>query len=233
MSSRRCCAVTATPRCSSPAASKTTDPLEIHRRFAEVLDTALDQIAEIKQRAQEDAAAGRETERPAWPMIVFRTPKGWTGPKEVDGEKAEGSWRSHQVPLGDARDTDEHLAQLDDWLRSYRPEELFDETGRLREDIAEAAPTGEQRMSANPSTNGGSVLTPLRLPDFRDYAVEVPSPGARPPEATKVLGAWLRDVMRENPQNFPDLRPGRDRLEPPAVGLRGHRQAVERGPRGA
>ncbi|MGO1599958.1 MAG: phosphoketolase family protein [Brachybacterium sp.] len=178
------------------------DPLEIHRRFAEVLDTALDQIAEIKQRAQEDAAAGRETERPAWPMIVFRTPKGWTGPKEVDGEKAEGSWRSHQVPLGNARDTDEHLAQLDDWLRSYRPEELFDETGRLREDIAEAAPTGEQRMSANPSTNGGSVLTPLRLPDFRDYAVEVPEPGGTTAEATKVLGTWLRDVVRENPQNF-------------------------------
>ncbi|QNN81906.1 phosphoketolase family protein [Brachybacterium sp. Z12] len=178
------------------------DPLEIHRRFAEVLDKALDQIAEIKQRAQEDAAAGRETERPAWPMIVFRTPKGWTGPKEVDGEKAEGSWRSHQVPLGNARDTDEHLAQLDDWLRSYRPEELFDETGRLREDIAEAAPTGEQRMSANPSTNGGSVLTPLRLPDFRDYAVEVPEPGGTTAEATKVLGTWLRDVVRENPQNF-------------------------------
>src|SRR5699024_668386 len=140
-------------------------------------------------QAAEDAAAGRESQRPAWPMIVLRTPKGWTGPKEIDGKRTEGSWRSHQVPLTSARDTDEHLADLDAWLRSYRPEELFDDTGALR-------------MSANPSTNGGSVLTPLRLPDFRDYAIDVPLPGGTIAEATKVLGTWLRDVVRDNPENF-------------------------------
>lgn len=178
------------------------DPLETHRRFAEVLDAALDQIAEIKQTAQDDAAAGRETERPAWPMIVLRTPKGWTGPEEVDGLQSEGSWRSHQVPLGDVRENDEHLAALDSWLRSYRPEELFDAEGRLREEIAATAPTGPLRMSANPSTNGGSVLAPLRLPDIRDYAVEVSGPGVTVAEATKVLGTWLRDVIAQNPTTF-------------------------------
>src|SRR5699024_877984 len=178
------------------------DPLEIHQRFAAVLDEALDQIAAIKQQAAEDAAAGRESQRPAWPMIVRRTPKGWTGPKEIDGKRTEGSWRSHQVPLTSARDTDEHLADLDAWLRSYRPEELFDETGALRGEIAAAAPEGALRMSANPSTNGGSVLTPLRLPDFRDYAIDVPLPGGTIAEATKVLGTWLRDVVRDNPENF-------------------------------
>ena len=178
------------------------DPLEIHRRFAEVLDEALDRIAEIKAQAAEDAEAGRETERPAWPMIVLRTPKGWTGPKEIDGQQTEGSWRSHQVPLASARDTDEHLAELDAWLRSYRPEELFDESGKLVRDVASTAPTGTLRMSANPSTNGGAVLTPLRLPDFREYGVDVPAPGGSVSEATKVLGTWLRDVVRENPSTF-------------------------------
>ncbi|GAA1486348.1 phosphoketolase family protein [Brachybacterium fresconis] len=178
------------------------DPIAAHERFAAVLDEALDQIAQIKQQAQEDAAAGRESERPAWPMIVFRTPKGWTGPKTVDGNVTEGSWRSHQVPLGGARDSDEHLAELDAWLRSYRPEELFDEDGRLLESIAETAPQAELRMSANPSTNGGSVLEPLRLPDFREHAVAVPHPGGATAEATRVLGTWLRDVIRDNPHNF-------------------------------
>ncbi|MGO1391263.1 MAG: phosphoketolase family protein [Brachybacterium alimentarium] len=178
------------------------DPMAAHERFAAVLDEALDQIAEIKQRAQEDAAHGRETERPAWPMIVFRTPKGWTGPKTIDGQVTEGSWRSHQVPLASARDTEEHLADLDAWLRSYRPEELFDEDGRLLEEIASTAPASAQRMSANPATNGGSVLIPLRLPDIRDHAVEVDRPGASVSEATKVLGGWLRDVVRDNPDNF-------------------------------
>lgn len=178
------------------------DPMAAHERFAAVLDTALDQIAEIKQQAQADAAAGRETERPAWPMIIFRTPKGWTGPKTIDGQVTEGSWRSHQVPLASARDTEEHLADLDTWLRSYRPEELFDEEGHLLEEIAATAPSELQRMSANPATNGGSVLVPLRLPDFRDHAVEVQHPGASVSEATKVLGGWLRDVVTENPENF-------------------------------
>ncbi|WP_152351931.1 phosphoketolase family protein [Brachybacterium subflavum] len=178
------------------------DPLSAHRRFAEVLDTALDRIAEIKAKAAEDDAAGREPERPTWPMIVFRTPKGWTGPAEIDGKKSEGSWRAHQVPLANARDTDEHLAVLDSWLRSYRPEELFDDQGRLREEYADTAPAGTRRMSANPVTNGGSVLRALRLPDFREHAVDVPRPGATTSEATRVLGDWLRDVIEANPENF-------------------------------
>ena len=178
------------------------EPIEVHRRFAEVLDEALNMIADIKQRARKDFEAGRPTPRPAWPMIIFRTPKGWTGPKEIDGKPAEGSWRSHQVPLANARDTDEHLADLDTWLRSYRAEELFDADGRLLDSVAAAAPAGPLRMSANPATNGGSVLQPLRLPDFRDYAAEVPSPGGSTSEATRVLGTWLRDVIHENPDNF-------------------------------
>src|SRR5699024_4603160 len=130
-------------------------------------------------------------------------------PKEIDGKRTEGSWRSHQVPLTSARDTDEHLADLDAWLRSYRPEELFDETGALRGEIAAAAPEGALRMSANPSTNGGSVLTPLRLPDFRDYAIDVPLPGGTIADATKVLRTWLRDVVRDNPENFRIFGPTR------------------------
>ena len=178
------------------------DHFEVHRRFAAVMDEALDTIAAIKQQAREDAEAGRETERPQWPMIIFRTPKGWTGPREIDGQRTEGSWRSHQVPLASARDTDEHLADLDAWLRSYRPEELFDGDGRLREEIALTSPQHEKRMSANPITNGGEVLKALRLPDFRDYGVEVPHPGGSTAEATRVLGTWLRDVVRDNPDNF-------------------------------
>jgi len=178
------------------------DRVSVHQRFAAVLDEALDAIADIKRRAAEAAEAGEDIERPAWPMIVFRTPKGWTGPKEIDGKKAEGSWRSHQVPLANARDTDEHLSDLDRWLRSYRPEELFDEDGRIRPEIRDLAPAPELRMSANPSTNGGEVLTALRLPDFRDYAVDVPSPGGSVSEPTRVLGTWLRDVITDNPHNF-------------------------------
>ncbi|WP_010535225.1 phosphoketolase family protein [Brachybacterium squillarum] len=178
------------------------DPIEIHRRFAALLDEVLDRIAEIKDAARSAAARGEEVERPTWPMIVLRTPKGWTGPKEIDGKQTEGSWRSHQVPLANARDTDEHLGDLDSWLRSYRPGELFDEDGHLREDIAAAAPTGAKRMSANPITNGGAVLQALRLPDFREYAVPVPRPGGSTAEATKVLGTWLRDVAANNPGSF-------------------------------
>ncbi|MFC0674347.1 phosphoketolase family protein [Brachybacterium hainanense] len=178
------------------------DPLEFHRRFAVLLDEVLDRIAEIKAAARAEVEAGREPERPRWPMIVLRTPKGWTGPKEVDGQRTEGSWRSHQVPLTSARDTAEHLAQLEAWMRSYRPEELFDEEGRLCPQIAEASPRGELRMSANPTTNGGTILEPLRLPDFREYAVEVPAPGATLAEPTRVLGTWLRDVIAQNPTTF-------------------------------
>lgn len=169
----------------------------IHRRFARLLDEVLNDIAAIKQ-----AAAAGEQDRPAWPMIVFRTPKGWTCPAEIDGNRAEGSWRAHQVPLASARDTPEHLAVLRDWLESYRPVELFDDGGGLRPEIAALAPAGELRMSANPHANGGLLLRDLRLPDFREYAVDVPAPGGSVAEATRVLGTWLTEVIRRNADNF-------------------------------
>ena len=157
------------------------------------------------------------TSEPArWPMIVFRTPKGWTGPDYIDGKKTTGSWRAHQVPLANARDTPEHLKVLADWLASYRADELFDEDGRLDPTIAALAPSGQLRMSDNPHTNGGQLLKDLRLPDFRDYAVDVPAPGATIAESTRVLGHWLTDVVRLNPRQLPHLRPRRDGVEPPA-----------------
>ena len=131
-------------------------------------------------------------------MIVLRTPKGWTGPREVDGKPMEGTWRAHQVPLAGLAGNPEHLAQLEQWLQSYRPEELFDGDGRPRPELAALAPRGARRMGANPHANGGALLRDLRLPDFRRYAVAVPGPGAVDAEATRVLGTWLRDVMREN-----------------------------------
>lgn len=170
---------------------------EVHRRFAVMVDEVLDEIATIKK-----AAADGETARPRWPMIVFRTPKGWTGPDEIDGKKTTGSWRAHQVPLANARDTPEHLQVLDEWLRSYGPEDLFDDEGRLADDIRALAPRGELRMSANPHANGGLLLKELRLPDFRGYGVDVPVPGSGMTEAPKVLGQWLTDVVRQNPDNF-------------------------------
>ncbi|PFG40506.1 xylulose-5-phosphate/fructose-6-phosphate phosphoketolase [Georgenia soli] len=176
------------------------DPAVFHRRFAELLDTVLDEIAEIKTRAEETPED--ELERPLWPMIVLRSPKGWTGPKEIDGKRTENSWRSHQVPLASARDTDEHLHDLETWLKSYRADELFDESGRLLPEIASVAPTGHLRMSANPHTNGGLVLRDLRLPDWRDFAVDVQTPGEPITEATRVLGSYLREVVRLNPENF-------------------------------
>uniref|UniRef100_UPI0028B1EBE2 phosphoketolase family protein n=1 Tax=Miniimonas arenae TaxID=676201 RepID=UPI0028B1EBE2 len=173
------------------------DFASIHARFAALLDEVLDEIVAIKERA----AAGDET-RPEWPMIIFRTPKGWTCPAYIDGKKAEDSWRAHQVPLASARDTPEHLQVLADWLQSYKAEELFDENGVLDEDIAALAPAGELRMSANPHANGGLLTKDLRLPDFRDFAVPVPVPGSGIHENTKVLGEWLREVVRLNPDNF-------------------------------
>lgn len=178
------------------------DHISIHRRFAKVLDDALDRIAQIKQEAAEADARGEELTRPRWPMIIFRTPKGWTGPKMIDGKQAEGSWRAHQVPLANARDTPEHLAALESWLTSYHPEELFDENGAFISEVAELAPKGELRMSANPATNGGQVLKELRLPDFRDYAVAINEHGDAAVEATRVLGTWLRDVAAHNPTSF-------------------------------
>jgi xylulose-5-phosphate/fructose-6-phosphate phosphoketolase len=174
------------------------DPEAVHQGFAGALDDALDQIAEIQRAARED---GNET-RPRWPMIVLRTPKGWTGPKEVDGLPVEGTWRAHQVPVTDVRENPEHLRILEDWLRSYRPDELFDEEGRLVPELAELPPRGVRRMSANPHANGGELLSDLAVPDFRDYAVEVSAPGTTFSEPTRVLGAWLRDVVRGNPTSF-------------------------------
>ncbi|HZJ40559.1 MAG TPA: phosphoketolase family protein, partial [Demequina sp.] len=173
-------------------------PESFHARFAEVLDTVLDEIAAIK----EEAASNPDMERPMWPMIIMRTPKGWTCPKEIDGKQTEGSWRAHQVPLASARDTDAHLHVLEDWMKSYRPEELFDEDGAPLKEVTSLAPKGDMRMSARPEANGGLLLQDLKLPDFRDHAVAVPAPGAGQAEATRVLGGWLEEVMRSNPTNF-------------------------------
>jgi xylulose-5-phosphate/fructose-6-phosphate phosphoketolase len=170
------------------------EPAAVHQALAAALDDALDAIAEIKRSAS--------AERPRWPMIVLRTPKGWTGPAEVDGLPVEGTWRSHQVPMTDVRDNPEHLGVLEAWLRSYRAGELFDERGRLVPELAELPPEGERRMSANPHANGGALLRDLVLPDFRDYAVEVEKPGTTSGEATRVLGAFLRDVIARNPTTF-------------------------------
>jgi xylulose-5-phosphate/fructose-6-phosphate phosphoketolase len=174
------------------------EPEAMHARMAEVLATVLDEIAAAQRAARE----GGETRRPRWPMIVLRTPKGWTGPKIVDGLPAEGTWRSHQVPMAELRTSPEHLAQLEEWLRGYRPEELFHDDGALVADLAALPPKGPRRMSANPHANGGVLLRDLVLPDFRDYAVEVPKPGTTLSEATRVLGAYLRDVIRGNPESF-------------------------------
>ena len=170
------------------------DPEAVHQLLAAELDGALDEIAEIQRRASDDG----DLERPRWPMIVLRTPKGWTGPKVVDGKPAEGTWRSHQVPLAGLADNPEHLRQLEEWMRSYRPEELFDEAGRPRDEDLAAAPAGERRMGANPHANGGALLRDLQLPDFRDFAVEVPAPAQSSSEAMRVLGVYLRDVMARN-----------------------------------
>jgi xylulose-5-phosphate/fructose-6-phosphate phosphoketolase len=175
------------------------DPPAVHRALAQTLDRAIADIRAIQSHARDGDGDG---ERPRWPMIVLRTPKGWTGPKEVDGKPTEGSFRSHQVPLAELARRPDHLAQLEDWLRSYRPGELFDEHGALREELAELAPEGERRMGANPHANGGLLLRDLDLPDFRRYAVEVPGPARRASEATRVLGAFLRDVIAANPETF-------------------------------
>src|SRR4051795_1937645 len=175
-----------------------SEPVAMHQAFAAALDSCLDEIAEIQRRARVEGNA----ERARWPMIVLRSPKGWTGPKEVDGHQVEGTWRSHQVPFTNARDDEGHRAILETWMRSYRPEELFDELGAPVPEVRDLHPAGAMRMSANPHANGGQLLRPLRMPDFADYAVPVEAPGTGAVEATRVLGTFLRDVMRENMTNF-------------------------------
>jgi xylulose-5-phosphate/fructose-6-phosphate phosphoketolase len=170
------------------------DPADVHRQLASALDESLGRIREIQEAARSQGV----TARPRWPMIVLQTPKGWTGPKSADGHPVEGTFRAHQVPLSNPHKNPEHLAQLEAWLRSYRPEELFDEGGRLRPEFQELAPEGDRRMGANPNANGGLLLRDLRLPDFRSYAVEVPDPGTNDAEDTRVLGQFLRDVMKLN-----------------------------------
>jgi xylulose-5-phosphate/fructose-6-phosphate phosphoketolase len=173
------------------------DPADMHQRMAAALDTA---VADIK-RIQADARSKGFKRRPRWPMIILRSPKGWTGPKLVDGKATEGTFRSHQVPMGDMSHPG-HVKILEEWLRSYRPHELFDPAGKLINELAALAPTGQRRMSANPHANGGLLLQDLRLPDFRDYALPVPAPGIVVGEATRVQGMLIRDVIGQNPANF-------------------------------
>ena len=170
------------------------EPAPMHRSMAATLDAIVEEIRTI----QDAARSNRRTTRPRWPVLVLVTPKGWTGPEAVDGKKTEGSWRSHQVPLANTASNPQHLRQLETWLRSYRPEELFDAAGRLRNELAALAPAGARRMGANPHANGGLLLKDLRLPDFRQYAAAVPKPGVVMGEATRVLGRFLRDVMKLN-----------------------------------
>ena len=176
------------------------EPAAVHQQMAATLDEI---VAEIR-RIQDDARKNGFSERPRWPMIVMRTPKGWTGPRVVDGKQVEGSFRSHQVPIAEIRSNPEHLRLLEEWMRSYRPDELFDAQGRLVSELAELAPKGKRRMGSNPHANGGLLLKPLDLPDFRDYAIDVNAPGKTTGEATRVLGRYLRDVMKlnEEARNF-------------------------------
>jgi xylulose-5-phosphate/fructose-6-phosphate phosphoketolase len=170
------------------------DPTVMHQQMAATLDTVLAEIGAIQHRAREQG----ETARPRWPLLILRTPKGWTGPKVVDGKQVEGTWRSHQVPLSELREKPEHLKILEQWMRSYCPDQLFDSEGKFKPELAALAPKGSRRMGMNPHANGGSLLEPLRLPSFRDYAVEVKHPGQPEAEATRVLGYYLRDVMKLN-----------------------------------
>jgi xylulose-5-phosphate/fructose-6-phosphate phosphoketolase len=176
-----------------------SDPREVHRSFAATLDGCLDRIADIQRKARGE---GRVSERPRWPVIVLRTPKGWTGPKEVDGVRIEGTFRAHQVPLTEVRTNPAHLAMLEEWMRSYRPEELFDQEGRLVPRLSALAPAGKRRMGANPHANGGLLCKPLEVPDYRQYALPVRRPGVLRGESTAALGRMLRDIYRSNPDTF-------------------------------
>ncbi|HTS14618.1 MAG TPA: phosphoketolase family protein, partial [Candidatus Sulfotelmatobacter sp.] len=174
------------------------EPMAAHQRMARVMDEVIEAIQRLQRAAREEG----DRERPRWPMIVLRSPKGWTGPATVDGLPVEGTWRSHQVPFSEVRTNPEHLQLLESWLRSYRPEELFDDAGRLIPELADLPPKRYRRMSANPHANGGLLLRDLALPDFRAYAVPVAAPGATTSEATRVMGRFIRDVITANPSTF-------------------------------
>ena len=174
-----------------------SDPAEMHQKMAATFDAIVNDIKTI----QHDARVNGNQSRPLWPMIILRSPKGWTGPKEVDGKISEGYWRSHQVPFSDMVENKQHLKLLEDWLKSYRAEKLFDETGFLNQELRQLAPQGQRRMGSNPHANGGLLLRDLKMPDFRDYAVEVTSPGHSLAESTRVMGNFLRDVMKRNLDN--------------------------------
>ena len=166
----------------------------MHEGMAATLDAMLAEMRSIQRRARD----GQLTERPRWPMLILRTPKGWTGPKVVDGKPVEDTWRSHQVPISELHEKPEHLRVLEDWMRSYQPNELFDSEGRLKAELASSRAGGRRRMGMNPHANGGLLLEPLSLPDFRAYAVAVPHNGQPIAEATRILGHYLRDVMKLN-----------------------------------
>ncbi|MGZ4810948.1 MAG: phosphoketolase family protein, partial [Thermoanaerobaculia bacterium] len=179
------------------------EPAAMHQAMAATFEKVFKEIRDI----QSSARAKGFKQRPAWPMIILRSPKGWTGPKEVDGLPTEGSWRSHQVPFADLAGKPDHLKLLERWLKSYKPEELFDDQGALRADLADLAPKGDRRMGANPHANGGLLLRDLRMPDFRSYAVEVKKPGTEMGEATRIAGNLLRDIVKKNPDNFRIMGP--------------------------
>ena len=175
-----------------------SDPLTMHQKAAAVFDEIFDRIAAIQKTAREAAAKGEHVQRPAWPMLILRTPKGWTGPKTVDGKPVENTWRAHQVPFSELREKPDHLRLLEDWMRSYKPEELFDSKGALVPELAELPPKGRQRMGMNPHANGGLLMQPLRVPNFRDFAVQIADRGRTDAESTRILGHLLHAVMEAN-----------------------------------
>ncbi len=179
------------------------DPLKMHQLMAHTMDVVMDRIKQIRQQA----STAESITRPMWPMIIMKTPKGWTGPKIVDGVQIEGTFRAHQVPLSELAAKPEHVQILEDWMRSYHPEELFDAAGALQSSLAELAPQGDLRMGANPSANGGLLLKSLVMPDFREYAVQVSKPGVAEAEATRVAGNFLRDITKNNRNNFRIMGP--------------------------
>ena len=180
-----------------------SDPMPMHHLMAKTLDQVIGEIKHIQATARER----KDTTRPRWPMIVLRTPKGWTGPKEIDGKKTEGSWRSHQVPLAEMASKPEHIRLLEEWMKSYRPEELFDKNGTLIHELAELPPKGKHRMSDNPHANGGILRKDLKMPDFRDYEIKIDKPGVVEVESTRIMGKFLRDVMVNNMHNFRVMGP--------------------------